>query len=143
MLSLLGFCGCCGCACDAVRRVPDVGPVGKPGISFLNLLVNLGLPRHPRTEVQNPAGASSGGVLLTRTVASEPPNHSGLGKVLGLVVPNSMQLVADEVIECRVPRVYHASRRRGGRMADRGARAAASETAYHRIPRPDHACRHE
>jgi hypothetical protein len=32
------------------------------------------LPDTPRTEVQNPAGASSGGVLLTRIMVPEPVN---------------------------------------------------------------------
>ena len=39
----------------------------------------------------------------------------------------------------RAPRVHHAARRRGGRVAARGARAAAGEAADHRVPGREHA----
>ena len=60
-------------------------------------------------------------------------------KVLGLDVPPIAARPRRRGDRMRAPRVHHAARRRGGRVAARGARAASGEAADHRVPRRRHA----
>jgi putative ABC transport system substrate-binding protein len=50
-------------------------------------------------------------------------------KALGLVIPDYLITIADEVINDRAARVHIAPRRRGGRVAARDAGAAAHDTS--------------